>query len=73
MDREKFVGVLEEKKAKGELGEPGFNCWSWCVKEAKKNGEWTLIRDEVGNYEQPIEGCRCLPAQGSGKESYNSC
>ena len=56
MDREKFVGVLEEKKAKGELGEPGFNCWSWCVKEAKKNGEWTLIRDEVGNYEQPIAG-----------------
>ena len=56
MDREKFVGALEEKKAKGELGIPFNNCWSWYVKEARKNGDWTLVRDEVGNYEQPIAG-----------------
>ncbi len=56
IDREKFVGALEEKKAQGELGIPGENCWSWYIEEARKNGDWTLERNEVGNYEQPIEG-----------------
>lgn len=56
IDREKFVGALEEKKAKGELGIPGENCWSWYIPEARKNGDWTIERNEVGNYEQPIEG-----------------
>lgn len=56
IDREKFVGALEEKKKKGELGIPGENCWSWYVKEAKANGDWTIDRNEVGNYEQPVRG-----------------
>lgn len=56
IDREKFVGALEERKKKGELGIPGENCWSWYIKEAKANGDWTLDRNEVGNYEQPIKG-----------------
>lgn len=56
IDREKFVGALEEKKAKGELGIPGENCWSWYIKEARKNGDWDIDRNEIGNYEQPIKG-----------------
>jgi hypothetical protein len=54
MDREKFVGELEARIDK--LGIPGQNCWSWYIEEAKKNGDWTLERNEVGNYEQPIKG-----------------
>jgi ribulose 1,5-bisphosphate synthetase/thiazole synthase len=54
MDREKFVGELEARIDK--LGIPGRNCWSWYIEEAKKNGDWTLERNEVGNYEQPIKG-----------------
>lgn len=56
IDRKKFVGTLEAKKEAGELGIPGENCWSWYIKEARKNGDWTIERNEVGNYEQPIEG-----------------
>ena len=56
IDREKFVGALEEKKAKGELGIPGENCWSWYIKEARANGDWDIDRHEVGNYEEPIKG-----------------
>ncbi len=56
IDREKFVGALEEKKAEGRLGIPGENCWSWFIKEAKEKGEWTIDRNEIGNYEQPIKG-----------------
>ena len=54
LDREAFVGTLEEKKEKGELGIPAHNCWSWYLEEARKNGDWTLQRDEIGNYEMPI-------------------
>ncbi len=56
IDREKFIAPLEEKKIKGELGVPGENCWSWYIKEARENGDWTIERNEVGNYEQPIQG-----------------
>lgn len=56
IDRDKFVGTLEEKKLKGELGIPGENCWSWCIKEARENGDWTIERNEIGNYEQPTKG-----------------
>ena len=54
LDREKFVGELENKKNAGELGIPSHNCWSWYIAEARKNGDWTLQRDEIGNYEMPI-------------------
>lgn len=54
VDREQFVGELEEKKAAGQLGIPSHNCWSWYIAEARKNGDWPLERDEIGNYEQPI-------------------
>lgn len=56
MDREKFVGALEAKKEKNELGEPSRNCWSWIVGEARANGDWHIGRNEVGNYEQSIPG-----------------
>ena len=54
VDREKFVGELEAKKEAGQLGIPSHNCWSWYIAEARKNGDWTLERDEIGNYEQPV-------------------
>ena len=54
LDREKFVGELEAKKNAGELGIPSHNCWSWYIAEARKNGDWTLQRDEIGNYEMPL-------------------
>ena len=54
VDREQFVGELEQKKDAGELGIPSHNCWSWYIAEARQNGDWTLERDEIGNYEQPV-------------------
>lgn len=54
LDRETFVGELERKKDAGELGIPSHNCWSWFIAEARKNGDWTLQRDEIGNYEMPV-------------------
>lgn len=54
LDRDTFVGELERKKEAGELGIPAHNCWSWYLDEARKNGDWTLQRDEIGNYEMPI-------------------
>ena len=54
LDRETFVGELERKKNAGELGIPSHNCWSWFIAEARKNGDWTLQRDEIGNYEMPV-------------------
>ena len=54
VDREKFVGELEQKKEAGQLGIPSHNCWSWYIAQARENGDWTLERDEIGNYEQPI-------------------
>lgn len=54
VDRDKFVGELEAKKEAGQLGIPSHNCWSWYIAEARKNGDWTLERDEIGNYEQPV-------------------
>ena len=56
IDRDKFVGALEEKKKEGRLGIPGEDCWSWYIQEARENGDWTIDRKEIGNYEQPVEG-----------------
>ena len=56
VDRDKFIGELENKKEKGELGIPSHNCWSWYIQEAKKNGDWDIDRDEIGNYEMPQRG-----------------
>lgn len=54
VDREKFVGELEAKKQDGKLGIPSHNCWSWYIAQARENGDWTLDRDEIGNYEEPV-------------------
>lgn len=54
VDRAQFVGELEAKKEAGELGIPSHNCWSWYIAEARKNGDWNLDRDEIGNYEMPV-------------------
>ena len=54
LDRETFVGELERRKNAGELGIPAHNCWSWYLEEARKNGDWNIQRDEIGNYEMPV-------------------
>ena len=56
IDRDAFVGELERRKAAGELGTPARSCWAWLVDEGKRTGEWTIARDEIGNYEQNIPG-----------------
>lgn len=32
------------------------NCFSWVIQEAKKTGDWTLDKNEIGLYEQNIPG-----------------
>lgn len=54
VDRGQFVGELEARKEAGQLGIPSHNCWSWYIAQARRNGDWTLERDEIGNYEQPV-------------------
>ena len=56
IDREAFIGELERRKAAGLMGTPAKNCWSWLVEEGKRTGEWTIARDEIGNYEQNSPG-----------------
>ena len=72
LDRDVFVGELERRKEAGELGTPSYNCWSWFIPEARKNGDWNLKRDEIGNYEMPIRNrwkmnCTRLPGIDSTK------
>ena len=52
IDKEKYIAELEEKKhlLDNHMG----NCYSWTVQEAKKNGDWTLDKNELGMYEQTI-------------------
>ena len=52
IDKEKYIAELEEKKhlLDNHMG----NCYSWTVQEAKKNGDWTLDKNELGMYEQNI-------------------
>ena len=54
VDKEKYIAELEEKKhlLDNHMG----NCYSWTVQEAKKNGDWTLDKNELGLYEQNIPG-----------------
>ncbi len=54
IDKEKYIAELEEKKhlLDNHMG----NCYSWTVREAKKNGDWSLDKNELGLYEQNIPG-----------------
>lgn len=54
IDRDKFLGELEANKHR--LDNHIANCFAWHVEEAKRNGDWTLDRNELGNYEQNIPG-----------------
>jgi len=54
IDREKYIGELEAHKH--ELDNNFRNCFSWYVDEARKNGDWHIPRNELGNYEQNIPG-----------------
>jgi len=56
LDRSAFVGALEKDKAEGKLGIPSHNCWNEGIQKAKKTGDWTIDRDEIGNYEMPESG-----------------
>ena len=52
IDKEKYIAELEEKKhlLDNHMG----NCYSWTVQEAKKNGDWSLDKNELGMYEQNL-------------------
>ena len=54
IDREKYLGELEANKS--NLDNHIANCFAQYVEEAKRNGDWTLDRNELGNYEQNILG-----------------
>lgn len=54
IDRDKYLGELEANKSK--LDNHTANCFANYVQEAKRNGDWTLDRNELGNYEQNIPG-----------------
>ena len=52
IDKEKYIAELEEKKhlLDNHMG----NCYSWTVREAKANGDWSLDKNELGMYEQNL-------------------
>lgn len=54
IDKAAYIKELEEKKhlLDNHMG----NCYSWTVQEAKKNGDWSLDKNELGMYEQNIPG-----------------
>lgn len=54
IDSKAYCAELEEKKhlLDNHMG----NCYSWTVQEAKKNGDWSLDKNELGMYEQNIPG-----------------
>ncbi len=54
IDREKYLGELEANKS--NLDNHVANCFAEYVQEAKRNGDWTIDRNELGNYEQNIPG-----------------
>ncbi len=54
IDRDKYLGELEANKS--NLDNHIANCFAKYVEEAKRNGDWTLDRNELGNYEQNIPG-----------------
>lgn len=54
IDRDRFLGELEANRHR--LNRHGANCFHWIIEEKKKTGEWTIDRDELGNYEQNLPG-----------------
>ncbi len=56
IDRDRFIGELERQKAAGNLGVPAKSSWYWAIEEGRRTGEWTIDRDEIGNYEQSTPG-----------------
>jgi hypothetical protein len=46
--------VCKAMEESGDLmGEPFFGAFSWLIKEGRKNGDWTIDRDELGCYMSP--------------------
>jgi ribulose 1,5-bisphosphate synthetase/thiazole synthase len=54
IDREPFIKELEDHK--DQLNSFFKNAFSWFVDIAREKGEWTISRNELGNYEQNIPG-----------------
>ncbi|OPX45099.1 putative thiazole biosynthetic enzyme [Ruminiclostridium hungatei] len=54
IDRDKYLSELEANKS--NLDSHTANCFAHYVEEARRNGDWTLDRNELGNYEQNIPG-----------------
>lgn len=54
VDDDEYCAELEENKDK--LDNHMGNCYSWRIDEGKKNGEWTIQKNEIGMYRQPQKG-----------------
>lgn len=54
VDKEAYIADLEANKSR--LDNHMGNCYAWTVEEAKKNGDWTLDKNELGMYEQNVPG-----------------
>ena len=50
------VYCAELEKHKSELDNHMGNCFSWLIKDAKKNGTWKIDKNEIGMYAQPVKG-----------------
>ncbi|MBQ7302907.1 MAG: FAD-dependent oxidoreductase [Clostridia bacterium] len=52
------VGNIDRNRYLADIAEHIYEggSFSWRVREAKQNGDWTLNRDYIGNYEQPTHG-----------------
>ena len=54
IDRNAYIAGLEERKK--ALDDHMGNCYSWMIEEARKNGDWSIDKNEIGMYEQNIPG-----------------
>jgi hypothetical protein len=54
IDRESYIKELEDHR--DQLDSAFKNAFSWLVDIAKEKGEWTIPRNEIGNYEQVTSG-----------------
>lgn len=54
IDKQTYIAELEANKSR--LDDHRGNCYAWLVEDARKRGDWTLDKNELGMYEQSIPG-----------------
>lgn len=54
IDRAAFLAELDANRDR--LDDHMGNCYAWRIADAKRNGDWSLDKNEVGMYEQNIPG-----------------